>query len=364
MSHEQSRRRPPFEGEIKIKDKKIGGGSPCYIVAEAGSNHDRELKNALQLVDIAAEAGCDAVKFQTFTAENIASGYQGPETRLPKEFSRWGKNLREFYQACALPDEFHEPIAKRAKEKKIHFFSSPFSEKDVDRLVKIGVPALKISSFELVHLPLIRYAAQTKLPLILSTGMADLGDIEQALEAVQKGGGKQVALLHCGSSYPLDPSGVHLAAMKTIRSAFGVPVGYSDHTQGTAIPVAAVALGAELFEKHFTFSRQGEGPDHLFSLEPGELKSMVKDMREAQKAIGLPIKCPQPQEEAHAKRGRRSLFAAKNLTPGDKITKENVKILRPRIGLEPDVFDRILGKKVIRPVRLDDPLKWEDFFSN
>lgn len=352
---------PIFPDRIAIGSQKIGAGEPCYIIAEAGSNHDRDLKQALKLVDAAAEAGCDAVKFQTFEGADIAAGPATEFTKLPPEYAKWGEELRDFYSSCALPAEFHAPIAARAAERKIQFFSSPFSEKAVDLLFKIGVPALKIASFEIVHLPLIRCAAQTGLPLIISTGLAGLGDVERALDAAEKGGCKALALLHCGSNYPLTVSGANLAAMETLRRAFGVPIGYSDHTEGVAVPTAAAALGANLLEKHFTIDRAGKGPDHSFALEPTDLRNMVSQMRDAQLAVGSARKRRVQEEEPHARRGRRSLVAARSIKVGERLTADAVKVVRPGSGLEPVLLDVLLNRPVTRDISVDHPLSWDDF---
>ena len=353
-----------FPNKIHIKDSIIGKDSPCYIIAEAGSNHDRDLKTAIALIDVAADAGCDAIKFQSFTGDDIASEYQSELTTLPNEFRKWGNNLKELYESCALPEDFYGPIVDHARERGIHFFSSPFSEKAVDKLASIGVPALKIASFELVHLPLIRHAASTGIPLIMSTGMAGLGDIERAMDAAISGGATQVALLHCGSSYPLGPSGAHLAAMDTLRKAFGVPVGYSDHTLGVGVPVAVAALGGNLLEKHITLSRNGDGPDHGFAIEPKELKDMVSQMRDAQLAVGSPRKVRQPEEEDNARRGRRSLFTVDRMKAGDVLASDKVKVVRPGVGLEPMFLELLLGKRVNRDVPADHPLTWDDFIDS
>jgi sialic acid synthase SpsE len=354
---------PQFPASFVISRHKIGGGAPCYIIGEAGSNHDRDLGKALGLVDIAAVAGCDAVKFQTFLGPDIAAGPGTEHTRLNDEFAKWGRELQEFYRNCALPMEFHRPIAERARERNIAFLSSAFSEWAVDFLHDLGVPAIKIASFEIVHLPLIRHAAQTTLPLIISTGLAGLGDIERALEAADKGGCRSLALLHCGSNYPLDASSANLRAMETMRNAFGVPVGYSDHTLGIAVPTAAAALGAELLEKHFTGSRQGNGPDHAFALEPGELTSMVSQIREAQMALGSSAKRRMPEEERHAERGRRSLVAARNLRVGERLGPDAVKIVRPGVGIEPLFVDLLIGRPLVRPLVAEQPLSWDDFLQ-
>ncbi len=356
-----SPRLPGFADSFEIAGRKIGGGAPCYVIAEAGSNHDKQLDKALALVDAAADAGCDSVKFQTFVAEEIGSNYSSSATALPENLHKWGKTLQELYRNCALPDEFHEPIAARAKERRIAFFSSAFSERDVDRLMKVGVPAIKIASFELVHLPLIRHAANTGLPLIISTGMAGLGDIERALEAVTAGGGNKVALLHCGSSYPLNAASANLAAMDTIRRAFGTPVGYSDHTMGLAVPTAAAALGAAALEKHFSLDRKkGTGPDHSFAVEPAELKSMVELMRGAEQAIGSPRKSRTTEEEPLVRLGRRSIFVTRALRAGDRLTPDNIKVLRPGIGIDPQFLPLLLGRPVTRAMQADTPLSWDD----
>jgi sialic acid synthase SpsE len=354
---------PEPTGSFDIAGRTVGGGAPCYVIAEAGSNHDRDLQTALGLIDIAAEAGCDAVKFQTFIGPDIAAGSATEHTRLPAEFAKWGSGLQEFYANCALPKEFHKPIADHARERNITFFSSAFSEWSVDFLHALGVPAIKIASFEIVHLPLIRHAAETGLPLIVSTGLAGLGDIERALEAADKGHCRALALMHCGSNYPLDASSANLRAIDTMGRAFGVPIGYSDHTLGIGVPTAAAALGAALLEKHFTAGRSGAGPDHSFAIEPPELGDMVRQIRDAQRALGLSRKRRMSEEEPHAKRGRRSLFAARSLAAGEHLRPDAVKIVRPGGGLEPLLLDILLGRPLTRSVAADHPLTWDDFLQ-
>ena len=354
---------PALPESVSIAGRAVGHGRPCYIIAEAGSNHGRDLNTALALVDAAAAAGCDAVKFQTFSGPDIAADFVNEETIPGPAARKWGGKLLDIYRAWALPDAFHEPLAARAAERGIHFFSSAFSEAAVDRLAKLGVPAIKIASFELVHLPLIRHAAASGLPIILSTGMAGLGDIERALNAVHQGGGKQVVLLHCGSSYPLSAASANLDAMETLRRAFRVPVGYSDHTLGIGVPIAAAALGSAVLEKHFTLDRKSDGPDHGFAVEPGELKTMVALMREAEAARGSSRKVRQPEEAGSSRRGRRSLFAAKPLAAGAALTADAVKVVRPGIGLEPALLELVLGRRLVKPVKADEPLTWDHFLS-
>ena len=350
--------------QITISNTNIGHNNQCYVIAEAGSNHNRDLKTAIALIDAAADAGCDAIKFQSFTGDDIASKYQSELTKLPDEFVKWGKNLKELYKFCALPDSFYEPLVEHAHKRDIHLFSSPFSEKAVDRLVSIGVPALKIASFELVHLPLIQYAASTGIPLIMSTGMAGLGDIERAMDAATSAGATQISLMHCGSSYPLGPGGANLAAMDTLRQAFGVPVGYSDHTLGIGVPVAVATLGGSLLEKHITLSRSDDGPGHGFAIEPNELKDMVGLMHDAQLAVGSPKKVRQPEEEDNARRGRRSLFTIDVMRAGDVLDLDKVKVVRPGVGLEPMFLELLLGKRVNRDIPADHPLTWDDFIDS
>lgn len=354
---------PVFPANVEIAGRPIGPGHPCYIIAEAGSNHNRDLDTALKLVDAAAAASCDAIKFQTFRGPDIASAFVNDEVRLPDSLSRWGGDLETFYAAFALPDDFHEPLAERARGKGITFFSSPFGEDAVDRLVALDVPAFKIASFELVHLPLIEYAASTGRPLIISTGMAGLGDIERALNAAVKGGGKEFCLLHCGSSYPLDEASANLAVMETLRRAFGLPVGFSDHTLGLGVPTAVAALGGNLLEKHITLSRQDDGPDHTFAIEPDELSTMVRLMREAEAGIGSSSKRRLPEEEEHANRGRRSLFSTRQIQPGTLLGPDDTKVVRPGIGIEPIFRDLLIGRRVIRPIDADHPLSWDDFLG-
>jgi sialic acid synthase SpsE len=354
----------PWPDHVEIAGRKIGAGEPCYVIAEAGSNHGRDLATALSLVDAAADAGCDAVKFQTFSGPDIAADFVNEETRPGPSVRRWGDKLLDIYSRWALPDAFHEPLAARAEERGIHFFSSAFSEAAVDRLAKLGVPAIKIASFELVHLPLIRHAAATGLPLILSTGMAGMGEIERALNAVVAGGGKQVVLLHCGSSYPLAEAGANLRAMATLRAAFGLPVGYSDHTTGLGVPTAAAALGAAVLEKHFTLGRDREGPDHSFAIEPHELTDMVKLMRQAEAGLGSSRKFRLPEEQGASRRGRRSIFAAQAIAAGERISLDKLKLVRPGIGLEPVFLELILGRPVTKAIAADQPLTWDHFMAD
>lgn len=347
---------------LRIGDRALGLDHPTYIIGEVGSNHDRDLETAIRMVDIAADTGCDAVKFQTFTGPDIASSWSDEATRLPDQYRHLGSNLAEFYAAVALPDEFHEPLFEHAQAREIDFLSSPFSEAAIARLVALGVPALKIASFELVHHPLIREAALSGLPVLLSTGMATLGEAEAALEVVFDAGGT-AALLHCGSSYPLEPKDANLRAIQTMAEAFGVVVGYSDHTTGITIPAAAVALGARIIEKHVTYDRSQLGPDHSFALEPAALGAMVTAIRETEAALGCGRKRRMPVEEEHADRGRRSVFVTSDIAAGDVIEEDHLTVLRPGSGLAPANLALVVGRRAKVDLFADTPLTWDDLLG-
>jgi len=342
--------------KVQIANKVIGEGEHCFVVAEAGSNHDGKLEQAKQLIDIATNSGTDAVKFQTFRADKIAARTSDQIANIDIAGSR---TLHELYKKMELPREWQSELADYARDKGIIFLSTPFDEEAVDELDALGVPAFKVASFELVHLPLLKCIARKGKPVILSTAMANLGEIEEAIEAILEEGNDQVILLHCGVGYPLRVEDVNLAAMDTLRQAFPYPVGYSDHTLGITIPIAAVARGAKVIEKHFTISRNLPGPDHLFALEPHELKAMVQGIRDAEKAIGTPYKRMLDSEAAHHQRGRRSIFAAVDIPKGTVITEDMLGILRPGIGLKPKYLDLVIGRKAQVGIRAHEPITWD-----
>ncbi len=258
---------------LEIGSNRIGENAPCYIIAEAGSNHNHDLKLAFRLIDIAAEAKADAVKFQSFTAEPIESPV---DTDLSRIDFAGAKSLFELYKSLELPREWQKELFSYANEKGIMFLSTPFDEKAVDEFLEMGVEAFKIASFEIAHFPLLRHVAQTNKPILLSTGMAFLGEIEEAIAVLNDAGCDRIGLFHCGIGYPMNPHEVNLRAMTTIKQTFHCPVGYSsDHTLGISVPIAAVARGACMVEKHFTLDGNLSGPDHGFALEPKDLKSMA-----------------------------------------------------------------------------------------
>jgi sialic acid synthase SpsE len=348
---------------MKIGEKIIGSGSPCYIIGEAGSNHEQSIELAFRLIDIAAAAKCDAVKFQSYSADTIVIKRSIKQTILPNTYHRWAKSQYELFKKYELPRSFLIEMAEYAAERKIHIFTSVFSEPEVDLALQAGFPAIKIASFELVHHQLIRYAAESGLPVIMSTGMAHIGEVHAAVDVARTHAKNdtQIALMHCSSAYPLGSRGVNLRAMDTLKSAFQLPVGYSDHTTELVVPVAAVARGAALYEKHFTYDRQANGPDHQNSVEPKELIQMVEHMRAAELALGTSEKRCQPEEEFALECGRRSLFISRDMCAGEVITSADISVLRPGVGLSPHLLETIIGRVLLVDVCEGDAVTWDQF---
>ena len=345
-----------FERAIEIAGRRVGPREPAYVIAEAGANHNRDLGMARQLIDAAAEAGADAVKFQTYTGKDLYS------SRTPRfEYLDDERSPQQLLDAVALPREWQPELAEHAAARGIHFFSSPFDVAAVDGLRELGVPAMKIASFEIVDLALIRHAAAAGVPTIISTGMATYGEIEDALGAVASAGSREVALLRCASVYPAPAEIMNLRAMATMTAAFGVPVGLSDHTEGIAVPAAAAALGAELVEKHFTLDRSLEGPDHRFALEPAELAAMVAGIREVESALGSGrLDGPSEQEsgEMYAL-ARRSVIAATDIDAGTEITAEMLTVKRPGTGITPKHMALLVGRVAKVDIPFDEPVTWD-----
>lgn len=345
--------------EIRIGSKIIGDNHPTFIIAEAGSNHNQDLARAKEMIDVAVEAGVDAVKFQTFTAEKIAAKADDKIMELEANYQDTADNLFELYKELEMPREWLGILRDYAAEKGIMFLSTPFDYEAVDELDELGIPAFKIASFESIDLPFLKYIAQKGKPIILSTGMANLGEIEEALEIIYNEGNRQVILLHCGINYPLAFSDVNLKAMDTMRQAFQLPVGYSDHTLGIAVPISVAARGGMVLEKHFTLDKNLPGPDHKFALEPDELKDMVKGIREAEAALGKPFKRSLPSERIHYERGRRSIFAVEDIPSGTVITEEMLRVLRPGIGLKPKYYDLVVGRMARTDIKANEPISWD-----
>jgi pseudaminic acid synthase len=344
--------------EIKINRRSIGAGQPAYIIAELSANHNGDYDRAVQIIRAAKDAGADAIKLQTYTADTITIASDRPEFRVSGGTLWDGRTLHDLYAEAFTPWEWQPKLKKLAEELGMDCFSSAFDPTAVDFLESIGVPAHKIASCELVDIPLIRKMARTGKPLIISTGMATAQEIEEALQSARDTGATQIALLKCTSAYPAPPEEMNLRTIPEMARRFRVPVGLSDHTRGIAAPVAAVALGACIIEKHLTISRSDPGPDSAFSLEPYEFKAMVDAVRVAEKALGEVLFDVSPKEQAN-RAYRRSLFVVDDLKPGEPFTRHNVRSIRPGNGLHPRHLEEIIGKTAAQDIKRGTPLSWE-----
>jgi N-acetylneuraminate synthase len=341
------------------KDTAKAGDPSPFIIAEMSGNHNSSLDRALLMVDIAAEVGADAVKLQTFTPETMTLNVKKEGFTVTAEKSLWkGRELFDLFKEAQTAWDWHKPIFERAKERGILCFSSAFDESAVDFLEKLDAPAYKIASFECTDIPLIRYAAQTKKPMIISTGMASLGEIEDAVGAARDGGCTNLTLLKCTSTYPASPETTNLLTIPHMRDLFGCDVGLSDHTLGIGAAVAATALGATVIEKHYTTRRADGGVDSAFSLEPEEFRSMVNETKVATAALGS-IRYGATPEEQHARSKRRSLYIGLDMAKGDVLTKENLRRIRPGLGLPPKLYETMLGRTVNRDVEKGTPLSYD-----
>jgi N,N'-diacetyllegionaminate synthase len=334
---------------IAIADRKVGAGQPCFIIAEAGVNHNGSLKLAFELVDIAVRASVDAVKFQTFNAEKICSP-SAPKANYQLQSTDNQESQLDMVKRLELPFEAFRELQSYCNAKGILFLSTPFDYDSIDFLAELRVPAFKIASGEITNLPFVEHVARKGRPLILSTGMATLSEVGKAVETIRTTGNQQLVLLQCVSNYPAQPSSVNLRAMQTMVEAFGVPAGYSDHTTGTEIAIAAIALGACVVEKHFTISRELPGPDHGASLEPDELASMVRSIRNVEAALGDGRKQPALEEANNAAVARRSLVAARHIGAGTVLTEDLVAIMRPGTGLPPAMRSELVGRRTRRDI--------------
>ena len=346
--------------KIKIGKRSIGDNAPCFIIAEAGSNHDRKLEQALNLIDVATEAGADAIKFQTYSAETIYSKKTPkPEYMKKKGLSNDNETLWDVIKKIEMPRDWHPKLKEYCDTKGIMFMSTPFDIKAVDELEAVGMEIYKIASFEITHLPLLEYVAKQGKPIILSTGMADLSDIETALKVINQHEKSNVILLHCAINYPAKFEDLNLRAMETMRQAFQLPVGFSDHTLGATADVAAVALGACVIEKHFTLNRKLPGPDHPFALEPDELRAMVSAIRDTERALGSSIKKHTEAEKELYRLARRSLVAACKIPNGTKITREMIAVKRPGYGIPTKMMTQLIGRTSKVDIDEEDILTWE-----
>lgn len=344
---------------IKIGNKEIGRHTKPFIIAEMSGNHNHSLERALHLVDLAAEAGVDALKLQTYTPDTITLDVHTGEFFISHDSNLWkGQSLYNLYKEAYTPWEWHEAIFNRAKEHGLLAFSSPFDETAVDFLETLNVPAYKIASFENVSIPLIRKVARTGKPLIISTGMATAAELDEAVRAAREEGNDQIILLKCTSTYPATPANSNLATIPHMRELFGTEMGLSDHTMGVGVAVAAVTLGATVIEKHFTTSRVEGGVDAAFSMEPHELKMLVEETERAWQSIGQVQYGPTEAEVASLEH-RRSLYIAQDLKVGDILTKENVRDVRPGLGLQTKYYDLVIGKTIKKDAKKGTPLSWD-----
>ncbi|MBU7041989.1 MAG: N-acetylneuraminate synthase [Theionarchaea archaeon] len=340
---------------MKIGNHLVGDGEPCFIIAEAGVNHDGSMEQAQSLIEAAGKAGVDAVKFQTFSADALVTHFT---KKAPyQERTERGESHYDMIKRLELrPEDFIE-LADYAKKKGLIFLSSPFDRASVSLLDRIGVPAFKIASGELTNTPLLAYIAQKRKPVILSTGMASLGEIEAILPIFH---GIPLILLHCVTQYPAPIDSVNLRVMETLKQAFGHPVGFSDHTLGYTAALAAVALGACMIEKHFTMDKNLPGPDHFASLEPEELKEMVTSIREVEDVLGNGIKTISEEEEKIKAVVRKSVVTAQDIPSGVTITEKMLAIKRPGTGLAPRFLQKLIGKKAKTPLKAGEFIRWED----
>jgi N-acetylneuraminate synthase len=344
--------------QIEINQRSIGLGQPAYIIAELSANHNGDYERAAQIIHAAKNAGADAIKLQTYTADTITISSDRPEFRVSGGTLWDGRTLHDLYAEAFTPWEWQPRLKKLAEELGMDCFSSAFDPTAVDFLESMGVPAHKIASCELVDIPLIQKMARTGKPLILSTGMATVEEIEEALQSARNAGATQIALLKCTSAYPAPPEEMNLRTIPEMARRFGVPVGLSDHTMGIATPVAAVALGACIIEKHLTISRSDSGPDSAFSLEPHEFKAMVDAVKVAEKALGQVQFSVSPKEQAN-RAFRRSLFVVEDVELGESFTNKNVRSIRPGNGLHPRHLEEVIGKIAAQGIKRGTPLSWE-----
>jgi N-acetylneuraminate synthase len=349
----------PMEGPtIAIGGRSIGAGHPVYVVAELSANHHQNLETARSLVRAAAEAGADAVKFQTYTPDTLTLDVRTGPFRIEQRTLWDGLVLHDLYKQAQMPWEWHRELGGLADDLGIQWFSTPFDATAVEYLESLSTPAYKIASFELVDLALLQAVARTGKPILLSTGMAALEEIDEAVRTIREAGSSSVALLRTNSAYPAPPEEMDLRTLPHLSHRFDLVVGLSDHTLGVAVPVAAVALGASIVEKHLTLSREVPGPDAAFSLEPAELAAMVSAIRVAERALGGVRFGPSPHERASLP-FRRSLFVVCDVAAGEPFTTDNVRSIRPASGLHPRHLPEILERRAARDIVRGTPLTWD-----
>lgn len=344
---------------ITIANRHIGADHKPFVIAEMSGNHNQSLDRALQIVEAAAAAGAHALKIQTYTADTLTLDLDQGDFFIEDKDSLWkGNSLYKLYEKAYTPWEWHEPIFRRCKELGMIGFSTPFDESAVDFLESLDTPCYKIASFENAHLPLIRKVAGTGKPMILSTGMASIAELDETVRTAREAGCRDLVLLKCTSTYPATPENTNLLTIPHMRELFHVQVGLSDHTMGVGAAVASIALGATVIEKHFTLSREDGGVDSTFSLEPDELKSLVVESERAWLAMGA-VKYGASGSEQKSIKFRRSLYASRDIGTGETLTEDNIRVIRPGFGLSPKYYDLLLGRTAKQDIPKGTPLSWD-----
>lgn len=342
---------------IHIRNRIIGEGQPCYIIAEMSANHAGDISRAIEIIHAAKEAGADCIKIQTYTPDTLTID-SDEKYFLISEGTWKGENLYKLYGKAYTPWDWQARLKSEAEKVGLDFLSTPFDKTSVDFLEELNVDFYKIASFELVDIPLIKYVASKGKPIIMSTGMATLGEIEEAVETVSSAGNSNLCLLRCSSAYPAVPDDMNLKTIKHLEETFGLPVGLSDHTLGSVTAVTAVALGAKIIEKHFCLSRKIKNPDSSFSMEPEEFKQMVDDIRTAEKSMGI-ISYKITQSEKNSLVFRKSIFIVADIKAGEIFNEKNIRVIRPGYGLHPRYYEDVLGKKAVKDLKKGTPLSWD-----
>jgi len=344
--------------DINTEQLKIGSNHPPFIIAEMSGNHNQSLERAMNIVDAAAAAGVNAIKLQTYTADTITLEVNKSDFTINEQESLWkGQNLHDLYKLAYTPWEWHKPIMKRANELGLICFSSPFDETSVDFLETLDVPIYKIASFENNHLPLLRKVAATGKPIIISTGMASLKELEETVSTVKNAGCDKLILLKCTSNYPASPKDSNILTIPDLRKRFDCQVGLSDHTMGLGVSIAAIAHGATVIEKHFTLDRNDGGVDSEFSMEPSEMSFLVTETKRAWQSLGEVKYGPTKSEESSLKY-RRSLYISQDIRSGEVLSEKNLRVVRPGFGLHPRYFEELLGTKVLKDIKKGEALNW------
>ncbi|MDW7617854.1 pseudaminic acid synthase [Peribacillus simplex] len=344
--------------DINLEGRLVGPNHPPFIIAEMSGNHNQSLERALEIVEAAAKAGAHALKIQTYTADTMTLNIDNKDFKIEDKNSLWNENnLYKLYQQAYTPWEWHKPIFERCRKLGLIPFSTPFDETAVDFLEELNIPMYKIASFENNDIPLIKKVASTGKPMIISTGMATLAELDETVRSARDAGCKNIILLKCTSTYPASPKNTNISMIPHMQELFDCQVGLSDHTMGIAVSVASVALGATVIEKHFTTSRADGGVDAAFSMEPNEMQALVVDTEKAWKALGHITYGPTDEEQKSIK-FRRSIYIVKDLEAGDVLTKENLRVIRPGYGLAPKYYEHLLGKKVDKEIKAGTPADW------